>query len=568
MEIFKRYTSAELLSMLRSCCKRFPVTVVFILLFTAFLIAFSHHGEIVSKSFNATCIFYLSTTILLSFSLHLWCEEIRNFKAKIIIQSAVHLLWIVCAIYLYKRMSVAIDITLAMDYASAVAVIVLSIFILSFLREANDIAAWNFTLRLILSVLIVTFIGLVIAGGINLLLLSFEELFHLDVSNEVYADVLIICMAFIATMLFLGLVPAGTKKHDQHLFTMNRFGHVVVYYLFLPLLASYIITLYVYALQILFTWTLPTGWVSWLVTASMAGLLLIIALIYPTQFTDTKRTVRFVMRILPLILLPLLVLMTIGIIRRFNDYGLTVSRLYLLLFNLWCYAVCIALFLLRSRRILWIPASFGIILLLSSTGPLSMANVTRKTLVHEVTALMAKNNVRHPMNVEEYTKAMTTLDTVSARCINDKIAYLKDLYQEKTWNVLVDSNVVVNAMLLPSEEEKMSATDCGNMDDEPVMIPAGYSQVLNAEAYNLIPVSDVRGDTIILKVSYILNEKKMETTFPVSIQKMKELSHTDRGLQTWQLNSREGCLSVRHFTCKRTDRERISLSMDGLLFLK
>ena len=63
--------------------------------------------------------------------------------------------------------------------------------------------------------------------------------------------------------------------------------------------------------------------------------------------------------------------MTIGIIRRFNDYGVTINRLYLITLNVWCYFVCITLILIKAKRINWIPVSFSIISVdFNSTGQL------------------------------------------------------------------------------------------------------------------------------------------------------------------------------------------------------
>ena len=81
---------------------------------------------------------------------------------------------------------------------------------------------------------------------------------------------------------------------------------------------------------------------------------------------------------LPIAILPLLVLMTIGIARRFNDYGITLNRLYLLTLNIWFYIVCIGLFVLRARRIQWIAVSFAGIFLLTSVLPVNYARLTHR----------------------------------------------------------------------------------------------------------------------------------------------------------------------------------------------
>lgn len=80
---------------------------------------------------------------------------------------------------------------------------------------------------------------------------------------------------------------------------------------------------------------------------------------------------------MPVLILPLLLLMTIGIIRRFNDYGITINRLYLATLNGWFYIVCIGLFVIKARRINWIPVSFAGIFLLTSALPVNYAGITR-----------------------------------------------------------------------------------------------------------------------------------------------------------------------------------------------
>ena len=107
--------------------------------------------------------------------------------------------------------------------------------------------------------------------------------------------------------------------------------------LFVPLQAAYLITLYFYLLRILFTWELPSGGVVWLVTTMMIGMLFITALVYPLLLQDNKPFDKKLVRWLALLALPLLALMTVSIFRRISDYGFTVARAYVLLFNIWCY---------------------------------------------------------------------------------------------------------------------------------------------------------------------------------------------------------------------------------------
>lgn len=65
----------------------------------------------------------------------------------------------------------------------------------------------------------------------------------------------------------------------------------------------------------------------------MTGCIAIEFGLYPTRMAHGKRMDELIARWLPAFVLPLLCLMTIGIIRRFNDYGVTINRLYLITLN-------------------------------------------------------------------------------------------------------------------------------------------------------------------------------------------------------------------------------------------
>ena len=146
----------------------------------------------------------------------------------------------------------------------------------------------------------------------------------------------------------------------------------------MPLLALYLIVLYVYGIRILVRWELPDGGVGWLVSVLMVGCVVVELGLYPLMRSgEAKPFERWIVRWLPVLILPLLLLMTVGIARRLSDYGITPLRLYLLTFNLWCYAVCIGLFVGRARRIRWIMTSLAAVFLLTSVLPVNFTSVVK-----------------------------------------------------------------------------------------------------------------------------------------------------------------------------------------------
>ena len=206
----------------------------------------------------------------------------------------------------------------------------------------------------------------------------------------------------------------------------------------MPLEALYIVVLYVYALQILLRWELPNGQVSWLIIASMVGLIALEIGLYPTRHAENRRFDHTVARMLPLVLTPLLLLMTVGIVRRFSDYGITIARLYLITLNAWFYAVCIGLFLTRARRINWIPITFAALFLLTSALPLNYTNLTRHTLLREVKQAFAKAQATDlPLDSKRYRALMETLSQEEQNLINSKLVYLQLTFNTETIEPLV-----------------------------------------------------------------------------------------------------------------------------------
>ena len=83
------HTAAEAF---QNCLKRFPVTVTFIFVFTAYLIYLTSTGWKGEDRLLFITGYYLSVGILLSLTLHLWNEEVKSRLWKTGIQLAAHAL--------------------------------------------------------------------------------------------------------------------------------------------------------------------------------------------------------------------------------------------------------------------------------------------------------------------------------------------------------------------------------------------------------------------------------------------------------------------------------------------
>lgn len=474
MGILKKFSLSEWLRQFGLSCRRFPVAVVLLVFLTGFVIFLNHDGEVEERwSFFYT--FYPSTGALLAVSLQLLTEDFKSHTRAIVTQVVCHLLWLGVSIYLsqFEVFSLPQDIAVM----ATVVAMVLSVFLLSFYRRGEDVPFWNFSMRLLLAIPVALLIGAFLMLGINLLLQSLDWLFGIAVPAEAFMDVSTVCMILLAPLLFINQIPQGKNKFQRQPIVLPAFIKGVVQYLFIPLLCIYLITLYIYAAKILLAWQLPVGWVSYLVSASMVGIVAVIYLTHPMQYEPGNSVFKTIVKWMPLVMLPLLVLMTVAIGRRLSDYGITVSRLYVLVFNIWCYVVCIGLLLTHNKRIWWIPASFGAVLFLISVGPQSIANVTERVLRNEViNAFKSTGVTQFPLTGKQYDQWLAHNDSTLATNTDSKLDYLWMKYRYEAVSSIIERDANTGMMVIEEGNAVKPYTYFSNssMIDQ-VEIPQGYS---------------------------------------------------------------------------------------------
>lgn len=552
---------------LQSNLKRFPITLFFTIALTCYLCYFvSNHDE--NKKLNWIIGYYLSVGTLLSLTLHLWCEEMKRIIPKIAVQAGMHLLLILDAIYLYSYSYKKSFTEIGIAHGAGILAIGLSVFFLSFFKEKNDIPSWNFALSSITACVTANVIGCIMSGGICFLILSVHKLFDLSIDSTCYLYIVILCNVCLSMFLFLGLLPQKQEKHNTRPL-QHSFLNGVIHYLFLPLTGGYLIVLYIYALRILINWELPIGWVSWLVITLMTGCIVIEFGLYPSRMAQQKRTDNLIARWLPLFVLPLLFLMTIGIIRRFNDYGVTINRLYLITLNIWCYFVCITLIIIKAKRISWIPISFSLVFLLTSVLPVNYASITRQIIQKEVnqTIIRQKPMLNLPLSQEQYNQWLKTFSSEQARQINEKFIYLYEWFGKESICQWIDEDAslyMLRTEFEDKQENQPTVSYSGTIASEAtISIPDGYQKLQSIHRYQII---DHKEQDKIIAVSLTQDND----TVYIDQQTIESLSQRKKGeMPPTQLNcnSSQKAFLLTSFSIEKTE-ENIEVSIDGYLFSK
>ena len=513
MGILKKFSLKAQIERFGQSIKRFPLAMLFVLFLTGFIIYLNHGGHPDDK-LMFFLIFYPATGALLAVALSLLTEDFKNWRIAVPIQVLVHAAWFAVSAYLaqFERFSLPQIIAVS----ATVFAIGMSIFLVCFYRKRQEVPFWNFSIRTIVSLFVAVAIGGALTLGLLLLTESLKMLFGFYINNMVYADIWTVCMVLLAPSLFMALIPKGENKYQTAVPEFSGFAKGVVQYLFIPLLLLYMVTLYAYAAKILLQWTLPVGNVSYLVSGSMLLMVLLLYFTYPIQHQEGNKLFKHVTRWLPVAMLPLLALMTVAIGRRLSDYGITVSRLYLLVFNVWCYCVCLWLIFTRNKRIWLIPASFALILFLISVGPQSIANITQRQLKNEArNAFTASGLTQFPLSGEQYEKWLKSVDEKTAASIDSKLDYLQDFYRYDSIEDLIGKDAVVGRVSEKTDENASGYEHYSNWSlITRANIPGGYRQ-MTWVGNERDESTEVDGDKITVVIE---TEDGLQNTFELSMK--------------------------------------------------
>ena len=397
---------------------RFPVAVCFLGMLTV-LLSYIVTTDTEPGRYRLCLLTFLSLGIIISLATTLWGEE-QTDKRKRWTAETVSLA--ICGIYcallfltdlIPNRGLPSFNIG---NMAWLVAIIVFIPFG-AFLKEKDDLKAWHFILSLCAALIISITVTGIMTGGLEGLLFGTEALFDFSMDAKLPLVTLVVCAVLLLGLLFLALIPRGERKHNTSA-EMPSFLTKVVSWLLLPLLGCYIAVLYIYGINILVHWELPKGMISWLVSAVMVAYVFCYILLYPQVLNKQSWQSKVLTLWLPVIILPLLVLMTVGVVRRFMDYGITAPRLYLITLLLWFYAICIVMLVVPRKRFRWIALTFAALFVLTSGQPLNYYRICRPILTAKIDKMIAKENLSN----EETT------------ALKHDISYMRENYGEEYAN--------------------------------------------------------------------------------------------------------------------------------------
>jgi hypothetical protein len=424
----KHFTITSFIAKLRRLAERFPVTLLLVAgLFGLALWTINAPKANISYQWWV----FLITAPFLSLATALGVENVCRRRWQYAITLAPVALWGIHCSFLPPEHWLRLDDCLLTGACGVV--FLLAVFFISFLKGDRDAAFWTFSKAIVFQAFTACLFGGILSAGLSLAVFSLDGLFGTGVKDEVFANILAVCMLVFSPVYFLANIPGRAAKYSNEM-SFHKTLKILGLYILTPILAIYTVILYAYLAKIVAAWELPNGWVSVLVSILAGGGLLVILILYPVYVKKENKVAVFLSRRFGLLLLPLLALMTVGIFRRIGDYGLTINRCYVLLLNVWFYAIFIYLFITRSRHIRWIPVSVAVLLLLSSAGPWRFSRITRIALQSRLEASLSSLDFlkNGKISLSESPAFFKNIDPEEKEKIFETLEYLADTYGEET----------------------------------------------------------------------------------------------------------------------------------------
>lgn len=468
--------------------QRFPYPFIFAILLTAWeiisLYEWTESFDVAFRSVN----WALAEGFLLTLAATVWCEFSGKRKLlKILLPCAVVLVAADLALLLYRGGPENDAESIGrLAFSSA---LVTAILFLPALKRYNRSQMWSYTVSQFESVAFAVCLGIVMTIATFIIFGTLDLLF--GISNYRYY-VTSICLFgwLMPCVIYLSKIPEPDFDADSSL-SLKASVAAICKNIILPLVLIYTIILYVYAAKILFTWTLPNASITWMVTGLMIIALITLYGLQLYSFDGTihengARIASLVRRWLPWVLLPLLVLMSVGLIYRFREYGITVSRLYVAAFNVWAYSVVLYLILRRNANLNIAAMSFAIVFAAVSIIPgFNFTSLSTRIIRSQIIEAFHRVGVdKLPVDTKEASEALSRMSGREARSTASRIEYLDD------WNdhaavsdIVVSDSKIFEFAILPEKFQSIDTVEVveqpifGLQAEEPVSIPAGYTRV-------------------------------------------------------------------------------------------
>ena len=376
-------------SQISSAFRRFPVAFSLLLFITLVVdTEFLNFIDTVQGTLLARFLvwlgFYPIAAILVSLATSLVQESLkkRNWQPQAITGGA----WFVFSLFLTFAFSM--DVSWANYYLVATASFIyiaatFGIFIAPFWKDKDENAFWIFLFKNLKALVVSALVATLLFCSVAALVFAFGALFEYEFEEKVFLYFGYFCAGAVFPILYFTGIPSIEECHSETP-KLSKFVTSTIRFLFVPVLTLAILLFYAYIAKFILLWDMPQGMVSYFVSGFMAF--------------EKK-----LLKIFPAACIPLVVMMSVGLVRRISDYGISAERIYVVAINIFFYAVIAILLADKIKcKSRFIAITFCAMFFILTDTPLNALKVTHHVWMESIKgALVEAGYTEYPLNKED-----------------------------------------------------------------------------------------------------------------------------------------------------------------------
>lgn len=371
---------------------RFPVWVLFIIIFSAILFTLSHGDFLfITESHLARWAFSCVIWFFFSIGLYLYWEskDCSNTKKNL-------LQWIPVGyslLYFWYFENNFESLEAMIFFSISMVGIIGFLFFAPYIKniiENNGKQSIYYTYFYNISVIILTSF---ILGGILFTLWSIwitavNQLFDLYgyFWNEIYIDWAITSLAIVTPIFGLTKLPCK-REFTNNYFNENAFFSFLIKYIAIPFIYLYFIILYLYSAKVLINFSQWPKWeVSWMVIGF--SIFWYVTYIFSYIFEEKNRFIKTFRKYFPYAVVPQVFMLFYAIYLRIAQYDITINRYFVVIFWIWLLLISLY-YILSKKKYLWsLMALLTLFTLIISVGPWSVYSLPKERQLERL-----KNNL-------------------------------------------------------------------------------------------------------------------------------------------------------------------------------
>ncbi len=283
---------------------------------------------------------------------------------------------------------------------------------------------WQYGKSLCLRFITTMLFSGVLYAGLAVALAALDNLFGVDVPAKRYLELWVFLAGMFAVWFFL----AGVPEDLDALETSTDYPKVIrifAQYILLPLVLVYLVILYAYLGKIVIGWSWPRGWVSGLILGYSATGMILFLLLHPAGGGPENAWMQRASRWFYVSLVPLVVTLFLAMYRRISEYGITEGRYLGMALAFWLAAMTIYFLLSRRKNIRMLPGSLCAVAIAVSFGPWGAFGVSESDQVGRLEALLGKNSILVDGKVVASRDSVPVADRIR---ISSIIRYIHDIH--------------------------------------------------------------------------------------------------------------------------------------------